>query len=389
MFWSPSSGGVRRYLLAKQRFVQERNDWRQTIVTPVATGPGTSLVPGWPLPGSGGYRVPTDRGACAQILRSLAPDIIEAGDPYRLAWSVLDAAHSLAIPSVAFCHSNLEAMARRIGTPLGAYGRARTAGWGRRYALHLYQRFDLVLAPSEAMRLHLVDAGLRNVERQPLGVDTSQFRPDQRHPQARQELLGSLGLPEGTRLLLYVGRFAPEKNLPVLAEAVRRLGAPYAMLAVGAGPRPPSGERVRVRPYEADRTKLARLIANADAMVHAGDQETFGLAVLESLASGTPVIARAADGLAELVDDSVGAGVDSLRAGDFAEAIRTVCDGDEDARAARAVQARLRAERYDWHVVLRQLFARYQSLLGNKAPRATIEHAANDAAPLTTDITTA
>jgi alpha-1,6-mannosyltransferase len=44
-------------------------------------------------------------------LQSLQPHLIEAGDPYRLAWAVLDAADGLGIPAVAFCHSNLALLA--------------------------------------------------------------------------------------------------------------------------------------------------------------------------------------------------------------------------------------------------------------------------------------
>ena len=56
------------------------------------------------------------------------------------------------------------------------------------------------------------------------------------------------------------------------------------LLACGAGPRPPSGDRVLVHPFVADPMALARILASADAFVHAGDQETFGLSVLEAMA---------------------------------------------------------------------------------------------------------
>ncbi|CAN5349199.1 glycosyltransferase family 1 protein [soil metagenome] len=373
MFWSASSGGVRRYLLAKQAWLERRGGWRHTIAAPVCDNPDMARVPAIPLPGSGGYRLPLDRGACTKVLTGLQFDIIEAGDPYRLAWSALDASQALSAPAVAFAHSNLEAMARRACGHLGerlSSAAARAAG---KYVLHLYGQYDLVLAPSHAMRNHLLALGLRNVERQPLGVDSTLFNPALHDPAWRRELRASLELAPGTHLLLYVGRFAPEKNLQVLTDAVARLGKGYALLAVGAGPTPPRGDHVRVRPYEADRGRLARLLANVDALVHAGDQETFGLAVLEAMASGTPVIARASDGLAELVDEEVGAGVPSLQPDAFAEAIAAVCQSDGERSASRALAARRRARKYDWERVFPQLFSRYAALMHGPDAAQTID----------------
>ena len=141
MFWSPTGGGVRRYLLAKHDWLARRPGWRHTLAVPGGTG--AAVLPSVPLPGSGGYRVPLRRGAVARVLESLRPDLIEAGDPYRVAWGALDAARACRVPAVATCHSNLEAMARlAAGTRLGGIA-ARAA---RRYARHLYRRFDLVLA---------------------------------------------------------------------------------------------------------------------------------------------------------------------------------------------------------------------------------------------------
>lgn len=356
MFWSAVSGGVRRYVQAKRSWLLRHTDWRHTIGAPVTDSERMVRLPGVPLPFSHGYRVPLSRSACADVLRRLAPDLIEAGDPYRLAWSALDASRSLGIPSVAFCHSNLEAMALRT---FGHW----SAGMARSYVKKLFSQFDLVLAPSEAMRGHLIEAGVPAVERQPLGVDTQVFHP------RRQDAVwrASLALPPHARLLVYVGRFSPEKQLDVLCQAVARLGPPYVLLALGAGPTPPSGPRVLVRRFEHDSLRLAHVLASADAFVHAGDQETFGLAALEALACGLPLVARATEGLGELVDDSVGVGVQRGDAASFAEAIEACCSRD---RASLGLAARARAEQYDWHCVMPQLMARYRQLLGRRAEAA-------------------
>ncbi|HJV61718.1 MAG TPA: glycosyltransferase [Albitalea sp.] len=355
MFWSATGGGVRRYLQAKHAWLHRHTAWRHTIAAPIADEPGMALLPAVALPGSGGYRLPLRRRALAGALRSLEPDVIEAGDPYRLAWAALDAADMLHVPTVAFCHSNLERLAATLAGRRWGSAAARAA---RRYARRLYRQFDLVLAPSEAMRQHLLDWGVDQVACQPLGVDTQVFHPARASTMWRNQL----ALPRATRLLIYAGRFAPEKRLDVLAQAVQRLGAPYMLLAIGAGPTPPQGDRVIVLPHLSEPMALARALASADAFVHAGDQETFGLSVLEAMACGTPVVVRAAEGLAELVDDSVGVAVQGDGADAFAEAISRLFRHGHD-RAAESRHARERAESYDWNQMLPLLLMHYRQLL--------------------------
>jgi alpha-1,6-mannosyltransferase len=92
MFWSSHGGGVRRYLLAKRAQLTREGHWRHTLVAPGAQGDGMVDCGGVPLPFSGGYRVPWRRAAAARLIASQRPDVIEAGDPYRLAWAAIDAA---------------------------------------------------------------------------------------------------------------------------------------------------------------------------------------------------------------------------------------------------------------------------------------------------------
>ncbi len=360
MFWSAAGGGVRRYLLRKREWLRQRG-WRHTLIAPAASQPDIVDCGGWSLPFSGGYRLPLRREQAALLIARQGPDLIEAGDPYRLAWAALDAAQRLGVPAVAFCHSNLGAMAACLAGRNGvaAHLARRTA---QIYLRHVYRQFDRVFAPSAAMAGELQDLGIERVERQPLGVDSRVFHPCRRDPAWRIRWQESLGLPPGARLLLYTGRFAPEKNLPLLVAALERVGPPYFLLAVGAGPQPPRGERIRVLAHEERENELARIYASVDGFLHAGDQETFGLSALEAMASGTPLAVRAAAGLAELVGDDTGVAVASASVEAWAEAIAALFDSGREARAGAA---RRRAETFDWGRVLPRLLGRYQSLLGN------------------------
>lgn len=372
MFWSPTGGGVRRYLLAKQAWMSAQPGWRHTLAVPAAgweaVGPTTAQhatvgLPSLPLPGRGGYRLPLRRRAIAERLEQLGPDLIEAGDAYVLAWSALDAAQARGIPAVAFCHSNIEAMARLLAPRRLGAAAARAA---RRYGCHVYRHFDLVLAPSRAMCRHLKDWGLPHVACQPLGVDTGLFQPGRGSARWRQ----AHGIGPNERLLVYAGRFGPEKHLAVLSDAIERLGAPYRLLLVGAGRVAWQSPRVMRLPFVADRESLAEALASADAFVHAGDQETFGLAALEALACGTPVVAQAREGLADLVDDTVGVAVPDGRAATFAEAIASLFAPGAAIESRRAA-ARARAETFCWDSVFASLLTHYGSLL--RTPRASRE----------------
>jgi alpha-1,6-mannosyltransferase len=297
--------------------------------------------------------------------------LIEAGDPYRVAWGALDAARTLGIPVLAFCHSNIVAMARlAAGRPLARVA-ARVA---ERYARRVYSGFDLVLAPSQSMAAHLREWGVARVARQPLGVDTTVF-----HPRARDRSWRDRhGWSEATRLLVYAGRFAPEKHLDVLAATVKRLGAPYLLLAIGAGPAPPpASDRVVVLPFVESARDLATVLASADAFVHAGDQETFGLSALEAMACGTPAVLRASEGLAELAEGESGAvGVRDGSTEAFAEAIAALFAGDLDGHSRAA---RRRAEASDWEQVFASLLGHYRRLVTTAAGESAAS--GRDAAP--------
>jgi len=346
MFWSAAGGGVKRYLQDKRRWALEHG-WRHSWVVSGDCEAPDRRVAGLPLPASGGYRFPLQRRRAAELLAALAPDIIEAGDPYRLAWSALDAASTCGVPCVTFCHSNMVAEARH------RLGRA-AASAVRVYLRRLLGHFDAVFAASRWMVDELRDLGLDNVVQQPLGVDIERFRPDCRDPRWRERL----ALPADAIVLVYVGRFGYEKNLDALVEVVERLGDPYVLVLQGAGPCEPRGKRVRTLPYSAEPTSVATTLASADVFVHAGTRETFGLAVLEALACGTPAVVPRCAGLADLCDGRAAVGVD----GDveaFAEVVRALSQRPRDSLRRYAVEA---AAAFDQRRVFARLFERYAAL---------------------------
>ncbi|HEU4624986.1 MAG TPA: glycosyltransferase [Steroidobacteraceae bacterium] len=329
LFYSPTSGGVKRYLTAKHQWLRANTTWKHSILVPGEVEhiePGAvSSVPGYPWPGTFNYRLPLNPRRWTRLLDQLQPDLIEVGDAFHPAWCAWRVAQRRNIPLAAFYHSNMPAIiARRIGTMS-----ERVLG---RYARWLYERFDVVFAPSRLMCDFLNSIGVFHTVHQPLGVDTEVFSPKRR----TMDLRAQLGLPENTRLLAYAGRFSGEKNLHVLLQAFARLGAPYHLLLIGGGKSARPTSNVTMVPYRRDSAELAQWLASVDALVHAGTKETFGLVVLEAMACGRPVVAARAGAIPEIVDESVGQLAEPADAMSMAEAIVALYERDIEAVGAAA-----------------------------------------------------
>jgi alpha-1,6-mannosyltransferase len=369
MLWSSEGSGAVRRLLSCKRTALSALHWQHTLMAPGVDGPGRIDCGGIPLPAASGYRFVVDRRRAAQLIERAAPDLIESGDPYTLGWAALDAAQRLRVPAIAFCHMHLPALAARLvagdGGPSTWVGR-----WAERqagdYLARLYAGYDLVLAPSRGLVRELAQLGVQRVRYQPLGVDCSIFSPAADDPRWRWRLTQRLQLPADLRLVVYAGRFTAEKRLDLVADAVRRLGPRYRLLAVGSGPRPPTGAQVIVLPAEESGRRVARLLASSDCFVHAGDHESFGLSALEAMACGTPVVASAQGGLGELVAGA-GTTVESRQPEAWAEAIAAAIDDGDSQLAYAALQ---RAQSLHWPLVMAELIERYESLLDAAPPEA-------------------
>lgn len=353
LFYSPTSGGVRRYLSAKHAWLKAHTAWRHTIVVPGDTFrviPGdVTTVPGYALPGTFNYRLPLNPKLWSETLAALEPDVLEAGDAFHPAWCAWRVAQRRRIPLVAFFHSNLPQL---IGRRLGAFTE-RAVG---RYVRWLYERFDAVLAPSRAMCGYLASLGVQHAVYQPLGVDTEVFSPVRRTLDLRTQLR----LDANTRLLVFAGRFAGEKNMPVLLQAFARLGKPYHLLLIGGGRSARPNPNVTIVPFRRDSIELASWLASADALVHAGTKETFGLVVVEAMACGRPVVATRAGAIPEIVDGTVGELAEPHDAASLAEAVRALYDRDLEAVGA-AARAKV-LQHFTWTQALHAQLATYASV---------------------------
>jgi alpha-1,6-mannosyltransferase len=230
--------------------------------------------------------------------------------------------------------------------------------WNARLA----RRFDHVVATTAFAAREFQRIGASNITRVPLGVDLTEFHPAKYDQTLRTNLLGDNDI-----LLVHCGRLSPEKraerSIETAIELARR-GRRVRLIIAGDGPSRDSLQRLAVgHPIEflgfvTERDVLARLLASADVVLAPGPLETFCLAALEALASGTPVVASASSAVREVLgtddtDEPVGA-VSADNATAFADAVDGVLSTSP---AARRFAARRRAEQFPWSLTIDRMLA--------------------------------
>lgn len=293
------------------------------------------LLPGIRVPASGGYRVLLARTAVRRLLDRLVPDTVEVSDRWTLTW-VARWARARGVRSVALVHEHLgDTLAAWPG--LNPVTAQRVAGTADK---RLVTAFDAVVCASSHSAAPF-DGAARVV---PLGVDLATFRPRPVAP------------PDGVLDLVLVSRLSSEKRPELALAALRHLlddGVPARLSVIGDGPlRSPLTAQaaslpVRFHGHVAGRAQLAGMVATATVALSTCPTEAFGLAALEALACGTPVVAT-------------GGGTGDLLAGADAAAGQLVPPDDPAAMAAAAARlgstpraatqraARAIAGRYPW-----------------------------------------
>ncbi|MFE6631896.1 glycosyltransferase [Streptomyces rochei] len=348
-FVAPASGGLRTALRELGKGYRaaghhpvlvvpgERADDRETEQGRVITLPGPLL------PGTGGYRALTDKRRVAALLEDLAPDRLEVSDRTTLRWTGKWARRAR-VPAVMVSHETADGVLRTWGLPERTA--RRTADALNIRTAHTYAR---VVCTTEFAEREFVRVGARNVVRAPLGVDLTGRHPGLRDPGLRA------GYARGDETLLVMcSRLSVEKRpgtaLDALA-ALRRRGTRPVLVVAGDGPlRARLEQRAREQGlpvtflgHVADRGLLAALQASADVCLAPGPAETFGLAALEAMACGTPVVASASSALPEVIGSTGAVAADHGEA--FADAVARLLEcGERDRREA----ARARAECFGW-----------------------------------------
>lgn len=369
-FYGPRSGGLRTCLQQLGRGYRAAGH----AYTAVVPGERNTVsdndfgrvytVRGPRVPGTGGYRVVLRRQLVVDLLSDLQPDRLEISDRTTL--------HGLAgwarrhrVPTVFYAHERVDGVLRAVRLP--GWAAARLADLRNRQTA---RSFDAVVATTAfaAGEFDRIGAGVHRI---PLGVDLDAFRPG-------RDADDLVPVASPARLLL-CSRLSVEKRpelaLQTVAELLRRNVSVHLTIA-GDGPRRTALERaagelpVRFLGFVTDRRELAGLLAGADVLLAPGPIETFGLAALEALASGTPAVVNAASALPEVIGDDPAAGAAAAGPVQFADAVQRLL---AIPRTDRRLAARRRAERFPWSVTTAALLRLHEDLgAPTSAPSGTL-----------------
>lgn len=293
----PKMDGIVRFLLEFLEYLRCRGH-AAVVCCP---GPGPARVAGFPVVRDFGVRFPPypeiSLVPCAPrmaaTLLAWQPDVVHLAGPVLLGAQALRLAHLLDIPAVGHYQTNLPRYAGHYGAPWLA-----PLAWA--YLMALHNRCARTYVPTRPVAVEVRRHGMRRVRVLPRGVDAATFRPSLRSESVRQDW----GAGPDDLVFLYAGRVAAEKNLSKLAELAQVVpGA--RVVVVGDGPTRPAlevalGDRGHFAGFLRGEA-LAAAYASADVFAFPSRTETFGLVLLEAMASGLPVLAMQAGGVPDVV----------------------------------------------------------------------------------------
>jgi phosphatidylinositol alpha 1,6-mannosyltransferase len=360
----PLMNGVTHSILRVLEHLQERGDevlviapsTQDTDVPAEVYGAHIHRVPSVPLAGYANVRVALGGVyRVKRILAEFAPDVIHLASPFVLGWRAAQAAHQLAIPTVAIYQTEVPSYAGRYGVPF-------LENWAWNRVEHIHLLASRTLAPSSFALNQLRGRGIPRVDLWRRGVDTQRFSPEKRDGGWRAEVA-----PDGERIIGYLGRLAVEKQVEDLAVLADVPGT--RLVIVGDGPQRAALEAALPRAVFTGflgGAELARAVASFDLFVHPGEFETFCQTIQEAMASGVPVVATGRGGPLDLVENSRTGWL--YEPGDLAGLRARVMDliGDDAKRRAFAAAAHASVQGRTWAALGDELIRHYQAVLAGE-----------------------
>lgn len=340
-FYGPTSGGLRTTVDELGRgYVAAGHDRVLIVPGPVArderTLAGRRITLAAPiLPGTGGYRAVLDWRQVADLVSRIGPDCLEVSDRVTL-WPLGAWAGRHDLPSVLFAHERLDAILS-VRVPRCFPLAPAADRWNRRLAA----AFGTVVCTSAFGRVEWQRIGASNVVTVPLGVELPSIPPV------------PAGLLRGPAQLVCLGRLSKEKRADLAVGALAELvtaGVPAELTMIGDGPKLAELQHaarhlpVRFLGHVSDRRMVAELLAGADVVLAPCPVESFGLAVLEAMACGTPVVTANTGAAQELLAPGCGMAA-APRPSALAAAVAVVQTWPRDQVAAAT---RAQAARYPW-----------------------------------------
>ena len=310
--------------------------------------------------------------ATLSLYRDLAafnPDIAHLFHPVITGIPTMGMLKWMDVPTVTSFHLDYARLANQF--KLGVLDLGFTRPLIDELTKNIFNWADYSLAPSRLIQAQMRELGIAKVGLWRRGVDAQAFHPRFRSLAMRRAL--TQGCPDAT-VLIYVGRLSDEKQIDHLRPALEAL--PNLRLAVvGDGPARPyleahfAGLPVTFMGYLRGEA-LSRAYASADIFVFPSRLETFGLVVMEAMASGLPVVAARVGGVSDIVrEGSIGYTFDAGDIAGLVAGIRQTAGSRERIRQMGR-QARAYAETQSWDAIMDEVIALYATLIADRRQRA-------------------
>lgn len=316
-------------------------------------------VPGVRFPHYPQIRLSPPHPGIARALKRFRPDVVHAVNPVCLGLGGVFLARRYKAPLVCSYHTNVAVYANyyRLGFMVN---------FTRSVTRFVHNQAQVNLCTSEATKDYLLQEGIKRVRVWPQGVDAGRFGPQYATREWRERLTG--GYPKD-RLLIYVGRLGAEKHIEMLKSVFEVPGTRLAIVGDGPSRNELEGTFSGTPTIFTGILKgedLARAYATGDIFLFPSTTETLGMAMIEALASGLPVIAARSGASHEVVyDGETGLLYEPESEKDLVSCVRRLSE-DEDLLRNMGSKARAVAEERSWESsteALRGYYEQAQKLL--------------------------
>lgn len=382
-FWSPSGGGVRRYHLERMAFYKHRTDVRVVFLMQDATTFTEEISPSliiehvkaFKIPGEWDYRFIWQPWLVRPYLQKYQPELVEVGSPYWLpiavrwaTWGLKKKPHLLGFWHADFPVTYVNRGFSHIHPLFGKLG--ESLAWA--YSRWAFAGYKAIQVSSCEIMARMLKHGLRCLHWIPLGVDVQQFQPAKRDP----ELVAKLKAGDPKRLTIFFPhRLTEEKGVPTLLAAYpllcERLGLEPAIVFASIGPykdqileATQKWKHIQYIGFVNGIDDMARWYASTDMGLALSSWETFGLSILEGMASGQVFVGADRGAAKEHVETS---GCGRIVPQDSPERLAAaICELVENGEIPTgSIKARAFAEQYTWSACFERQVALYQKVIAN------------------------
>ncbi|MCU0535371.1 MAG: glycosyltransferase [Hydrococcus sp. Prado102] len=327
-----------------------------------------------------------------QELERFEPDIIHVDEPERLFvgfWRIagIDYARQKGIPCVGFFRTNfLEYLDDYLSFPIGEKtiplpneGMILVKVLFKKFLSWVYNAYDATLIHNIFTHQKLVEIGIKNTIYENLnGFDPQQFTPNLREEKFFEKRYGLLDCDRKTKLI-FLGRLTPDKGwkftIDAFSEIVQKINPEQlALIIVGDGPmRDEIASALKpLLPHvhffgRVSHNEVPAILANSDIYVTTSEKENRALTIIESLASGLPVLAPRAGGIPQDIQDGWnGFLFEPQNIEDFSSKLKILTE-NYSLRKEMGVKGRSYIEKYSWETTVKNLIRLWEEQIAQKS----------------------